>query len=636
MSEHEITREIPKNWRDYLRDSMETFEVCRWVWRELKTPIIKRWVRVVVIAMVVMTVANVIQPKFISGIVDGALARDWGTLKLSVVLLVAAFCVQILADYVQSVAREWMLGKNSGRLDHRITKLFFEKSLGQHLQLSSILHVGNIEKGRSRVQDLQGMLLFEGIPSLLSLVLSYVFLWTISVVAGLIMTGIILMYVVWMLYLNRKVVEVCTPLDHEFRKINRYRFERWEKTERVKISGRDQEEVDHLDSWYDTTLDRDRSFWLWFIKQTNIRGAINTAGLLVIMAYGTHLVWTGHWNPGLLFPLFMWSMQVSQNIWRIGHIEHMLNWSMPAIKSMRSAVTLKPDIVDSPGSVELKSHEPVTVRFMNVSYHYPSEVSLSAAGGENGNGTTLGNISFSIDQGDKVALIGSSGAGKTTVMRLLLRFMDPQQGSILVNGYDLRDVKYTSWMRQVGYIPQQSQVFDGTIRDNITYGLTAGERSAISDEEIWSVMKQLKIDFENRLVNGLDTMVGRNGLKLSGGQAQRLMIGAAALKKPRFMIIDEATSSLDSTTEKAVQKGLEQVLEGDVSALVVAHRLSTVRKLCNKFVVLKNASSVKEGETQIEAVAESFELLYMISPIFRRLADDQELSIASIQHERLG
>ena len=145
--------------------------------------------------------------------------------------------------------------------------------------------------------------------------------------------------------------------------------------------------------------------------------------------------------------------------------------------------------------------------------------------------------------------------------------------------------------------------------------------------KLWQLMQSLKIDFGARLHNGLNTLVGRHGLKLSGGQAQRVMIGAAVAKQPRLMVIDEATSSLDSTTEREVQEGLAEALKEGVTALIVAHRLSTVRNLCDRFVVMRPLEGLQDGESQIEAVASSFEELAKISPTFRQLAEDQGVYI---------
>ena len=285
---------------------------------------------------------------------------------------------------------------------------------------------------------------------------------------------------------------------------------------------------------------------------------------------------------------------------------------------MRDALMITPAFLDDEG-IPLTHTTPIKVTFDGVGLSY----------GEAGAGLypILQDLSFTINPGEKVALIGPSGAGKTSVMKLLLRYMDPTTGTIMVNGNKLPEVQLSSWMSRVGYISQQSQVFDGTIRYNLTFGLSEERQAEITDGEIWEVMKSLQVDFGARLTDGLQTRVGKDGMKLSGGQAQRLMIAAAVIKKPIFMVIDEATSSLDSTTEKAVQEGLEQVLAGPVGALIVAHRLSTVRKMCNRFIVLRPLEHVLGGESQIEAEANSFEELYRLSPTFRRLADDQHISI---------
>jgi ABC-type multidrug transport system fused ATPase/permease subunit len=206
--------------------------------------------------------------------------------------------------------------------------------------------------------------------------------------------------------------------------------------------------------------------------------------------------------------------------------------------------------------------------------------------------------------------------------------MDPTEGRILIDGVDLREVNLGTWLTQIGYVAQQFEVFNGTIRYNLTYGLSEERKRTITDQDIWDIMRTLQIDFGDRLNDGLDTRIGYNGIKLSGGQNQRLMIGAAALKEPRFMIIDEATSSLDATTERLVQDGLEKVLD-NCGALIVTHRLNTVRRICDRFILIDRIDG--RGGT-IQAVANSFEELADISDTFRTLAADQGIELTKHAH----
>jgi ABC-type multidrug transport system fused ATPase/permease subunit len=169
-------------------------------------------------------------------------------------------------DRYQESAREWVLGLHWGRLDDRITELFFEKSVGQHIHEGTTLAVSNIDKGRWRLLDMQGMLLFEGVPSMLQLSWRMYSCAVLNWVAGLVMGCVITLYLGWSMYLNFRVNQVCTPIDKEFRALNRRRVERWERVERVKISGKEDEETREMSGIFDEVIARDRNFWLWFIN----------------------------------------------------------------------------------------------------------------------------------------------------------------------------------------------------------------------------------------------------------------------------------------------------------------------------------------------------------------------------------
>ncbi len=237
----------------------------------------------------------------------------------------------------------------------------------------------------------------------------------------------------------------------------------------------------------------------------------------------------------------------------------------------------------------------------------------------------LSDVSFTIPSGARVALVGQSGAGKTTIASLVRRDIDPGAGRILLDGTDLRQYQLASVLRHMGVILQRPEIMSGTVRENITYGVPYG--CDVSDDALWNIIDVVSPGIRERFSErGLDTKVGKQGLQLSGGEQQRLCVMRALIKNPRFLIVDEATSSLDSETELVVQQGIDTALARGISALVIAHRFSTLRN-CNQFVVLKKLALCEPGEPQVECVAYSLSELYEQSPTFRRLAMAQDFHI---------
>jgi ABC-type multidrug transport system fused ATPase/permease subunit len=632
MYDPEDARKPPTTWREYLTQSKEIFGAIQWALREFKTPETSYWYRHLVAGVVIATAFSAWQFKLFAVFVNGAVKHNPQLTMFGTVGFLLCLIINRLVDNWLGTAREHLLGLNLGELDHVVSARFFEKSVGQHIEENYRLNPESIMTGRERLLAVQGLLLFEGLPTLVALVFSYVLLWIMSPIIGMILSASIALYMLYLLYLNQKVLEVCTPIEVGWRALKRYRVERMKNIERVKTSAKEDVELGTMDDRFDSLIKRDLSFWLWYIRQTFFRGMILIVGLTAVLIYGINQVWMGHWLIGALIPLVMWSLEIVNNMWRVGHIERQLNWYMPSIRHMIEALSIQPAIVSRADAVVLDRNEPVEVMFDNITHSYPLD-------GDDNGGTNnavrpspvLKNVTFTVKPGEIVALIGPSGAGKTTLMKLLLRFMDPEHGAVRVNGHDLRDVRLDSWMGKTAYIPQFGQILDGTIRYNLTYALSPEECAAWTDERLWELMRKLRIDFGERLTQGLETVVGERGVKLSGGQAQRVMIGAAAIQRPPFMIVDEATSHLDSSTERDVHDGLAEVLSGNVGALIIAHRLSTVRDLCHRFVVLRNSEEVRNGDSQVEAIADSFEELYMISPTFRQLADDQHVPVLARQ-----
>jgi len=236
----------------------------------------------------------------------------------------------------------------------------------------------------------------------------------------------------------------------------------------------------------------------------------------------------------------------------------------------------KPEITDSPSARPLQVRAG-TIRFENVSFAY--EVARPI----------LADLSFEIAAGRTVAIVGQSGAGKSTISRLLFRFYDVTGGRILIDDQDIRDVTQTSLRAAIGMVPQDTVLFNDTIRYNIRYG-----RWDASDPEVEEAARQAQIDgFIRRVPKGYETEVGERGLKLSGGEKQRVAIARTILKGPPILLLDEATSALDSHTEKDIQDELDLVAENRTT-LVIAHRLSTIIN-ADEILVLDRGAIIERG-----------------------------------------
>ncbi len=199
------------------------------------------------------------------------------------------------------------------------------------------------------------------------------------------------------------------------------------------------------------------------------------------------------------------------------------------------------------------------------------------------------NVSFEIQSGEKVALAGHSGAGKSTIIQLLLRFYETDKGKILIDGRDIRDWDLKALRRKIGTVPQEVLLFGGSIRENIAYA----KPGATEAEIIEAAKKANAWQFITQFPEGLETLVGERGVKLSGGQRQRVAIARAILKDPAILILDEATSSLDAESEYLVQQALDELMKGRTT-LIIAHRLATIRKV-DRIYALSEGKIVEQG-----------------------------------------
>ena len=289
-----------------------------------------------------------------------------------------------------------------------------------------------------------------------------------------------------------------------------------------------------------------------------LAGALVGLAPLVIICYGGYRVIYGHITVGEMIAVTMYLGPLYLPLQRFSELNIVFSNSMAALDRIYEIMDEKPEITDGPTAIELPKIKG-NVTFEDVSFAYNHGCPI------------LKNVTFSVRAGQKVALVGQSGSGKTTIVNLIPRFYDVSAGRIIIDGRDVRDVKIKSLRRHIAIVLQDPVLFSGTIRENILYG-----NPSASEKDIIKATKAANAyDFIESLPEGFETQVGERGTLLSGGQKQRITIARAFLKDPEILILDEATSSLDSQSEYLIQEAMSRLVKGRTT-FIIAHRLSTI------------------------------------------------------------
>ncbi|MGE5385836.1 MAG: ABC transporter transmembrane domain-containing protein [Betaproteobacteria bacterium] len=322
------------------------------------------------------------------------------------------------------------------------------------------------------------------------------------------------------------------------------------------------------------------------IKRTRVRAALTVliitavmGAIIFVLWIGARQVHEGALTGGELASFVLYAVLVAGGIGTMSEVWGDIMRAAGAAERLLDLLHAESAIREVPTPLSPASSAQAAIRFEHVTFHYPARPQTAA----------LDDICLDIAPGESVALVGPSGAGKTSLFQLLLRYYEAEEGRICINGQDIRQLRLHDLRREIAIVPQDPVIFSANALENIRYG-----RSTASDEEVMQAAKAALVDeFIERLPEGYQTFLGERGTRLSGGQRQRIAIARAILKDARLLLLDEATSALDAESEILVQKGLSAAMEGRTT-LIIAHRLATVQKV-DRIVVMERGRIVETG-----------------------------------------
>ncbi len=541
---------------------------------------LKARVAVAVILLGLAKAANVVVPIYYKQAVDALGVTAPAEVTLPVALILLYGLMRVLSQ-VFGELRDAVFAKVAQRAIRQAGLKTFQHlhalSLRFHMDRKTGGVTRAIERGTQGIDFLLSFMLFNILPTILEVALVCGILWTLydawfALVTFVAVAG----YVAWTLAITEWRMKFRRQMNDSDSEAQTKAIDSLLNFETVKYFGNEAHEAGRFDkalARYEAAAIKNNTT----LSMLNVgQGTIIAIGLTIVMLMAGYGVAEGRMTVGDFVLVNAYLLQLYLPLNFLGYVYREIKRSLIDMEAMFALLDVPADVKDKPGAPPLiqKGGE---IRFENVSFHYDPRR------------TVIRDISFTVPAGKTVAIVGASGAGKSTISRLLFRFYDVTGGRILIDGQDIRDVSQASLRAAIGIVPQDTVLFNDTIYYNVAYG-----RPQASPSEVEAAARLARIhDFVMQLPDGYRSMVGERGLKLSGGEKQRVAIARTILKNPRILLFDEATSSLDSHTEKEIQVSLREV-STDRSTLVIAHRLSTVVH-ADEIVVMDNGEIVERG-----------------------------------------
>ncbi len=531
-------------------------------------------------------VSPYIYGKIVDGILQGRAMVE--VIKLCFLSLALLLFNDMVVNYIRETIEVQKFEFDVPRkVAERTLSGVFEFSIGQHENQNSGIKKSIIDRGQNALIELANILLYQIFPAFLQIGVTVVALFVVSPPLGAVILIGASAFLVVSFYANYVLRDDLKKVQDMWVDSDKKQSEFLRNVSLIKINAKEKEIVGEYDRNLMAVTSSEKGLWMRFIKYAQITNFVSNISRITALILGVYLVYQGAYTPGFLVVVLSWSNNAFDRIWYLSHTQRRVTKLYSEMKNYFALMDISPDIkeIESPIMVEKFKGR---IEYKNVSFKYPLRDIKDKKAKEQ---VALRRVNILIEPGQKTAIVGASGAGKSTVIQLLIRAYDPDKGKILIDGYDLRKLSLNNYRKAIGIVSQDIVLFDDTLRYNIVFGTS----EKVTEKQIRKAIKMARVDgFLKGMENGLDTIIGERGVKLSGGERQRVGIARALIKDPAILIFDEATSSLDVENESLIKESIEKASKGRTT-IIIAHRLSTIKD-ADKIIVLEKGKIVGQGK----------------------------------------
>lgn len=503
--------------------------------------------------------------------------------KVLLIILVVYFFIVVIRSFMKFLEMKLLL-KLIPKIGFDLKKKYFKHLIGLdhsfHSTHKSGKLISRLGRGENGISGLTQIFVFDFAPLILQFILVATSFAIFSTGAAISLAVMAILFITYSVYLNRLQAKQKQNKNKQVDRERGFIADSLTNVESIKFFGKEKSIEKSFLKYVKKTLKAEQKYFSYFAKINLGQSLIIGLGLIGIIVFPIIDLLNGKIGIGSLAFIYSLFGNVAGNLYSFVLGIKAYYQSMTDMQDLLEYGKIQNEIKDKSNAKNIKIKKG-SVEFKNVDFRYPEK--------DNKGKEVFKNFNLKIKPNEKIALVGHSGSGKTTIVKLLNRFYDVNSGEILIDGIKIKDVKQESLRNETGIVPQEAILFDDTIYNNLKFA-----NSKASKEDIQRAIKLSQLDkIIKNFPKGMNTIVGERGVKLSGGEKQRVSIARAILANKKILVLDEATSALDSVTENEIQKALDKLLEGRTS-IIIAHRLSTIMK-ADRIIVMKEGKIIEQG-----------------------------------------